>query len=223
MSSGKFITIEGGEGSGKSTQMRLLSESLSNIGAEAVLTREPGGTRAGEAIRELLLSPDYELTPRTEALLHFAARMEHVEQVIRPALKDGKIVVCDRYTDSTVAYQGYGHQLGEIWVEHLHSLTVADILPDITFILDIDPETGLKRAASRREGKNRYESQNLAFHRRVREGFLAIAHQESSRCIVIDASQKLEDIHRQMVDTLNQYYKLKLSPVIVESAKMTLQ
>lgn len=181
-----FIAFEGGEGAGKSTQEALLADHLTAHGYEVVRTREPGGTPAGEAIRAVVLSPDYEgLDDRAEALLFAASRGEHVARVIRPALERGAIVVCDRYIDSSVAYQGAGRNLGMDAVRELSLWATNALLPDLTIVLDIDPEIGLSRLNSR----DRLEGQPLDYHRRVRQAFLDLAGTEPARYVVIDATQ----------------------------------
>lgn len=186
--SGRFITFEGGEGSGKSTQLRRLVDRLTEAGIDVVATREPGGTPGADAIRALLVEGAADRWDAvTEALLHFAARRDHLEAVIRPALARGHWVVCDRFTDSTMAYQGYGHQLGVPFVDALDRLVTGGAKPDLTFILDIDPEAGLGRAAGRAGDETRYESFDKAFHERVREGFRTIAAGDPARCALIPA------------------------------------
>lgn len=210
---GKFITFEGGEGSGKSTQCALLCQALQTAGAEVLQTREPGGTPLAERIRELVISSAGQMEGITEALLMFAARKEHVEQAIRPALEQGQIVVSDRYVDSSMAYQGFGREVGEMAIETLFALTCADILPDITFLLDIRPEEGLKRAKARKQNANDgFEAADLAFHRRVRDGFLHMAKAESSRFVVLDAAQPIAALHKQIVDAVSLRFGLKLTP-----------
>lgn len=181
-----FIAFEGGEGAGKSTQEQRLADHLVARGYEVVRTREPGGTPAGEAIREIVLSPAYDgLDDRAEALLFAASRGEHVARVIRPALQRGAVVVCDRYLDSSVAYQGAGRNLGVDAVRELSLWATNALLPDLTVVLDIDPEMGLARLDSR----DRLEAQPLEYHRRVRQAFLDLAAEDPSRYVVIDATQ----------------------------------
>lgn len=181
---GLFIAFEGGEGAGKSTQEGLLAELLVARGATVVRTREPGGTAAGEAIRHVLLSPDYEgLDPRAEALLFAAARGEHVARVVRPALAQGAVVICDRYLDSSVAYQGVGRGLGVERVRDLSLWAAHGLLPDLTVLLDVDPEVGLARFAER----DRLEAEPLAYHQAVRQGFLDLAAAEPHRYLVVPA------------------------------------
>jgi dTMP kinase len=189
---GRFITFEGGEGSGKSTQAGILANRLARAGRQVLATREPGGSPAAEEIREALLSGKvWQFGPFAEALLFSVARGDHVENAIGEALLDGKWVVCDRFLDSTRAYQGATAGVPKSLINALERLTVGGLLPDITFVLDIHAEEGLRRAAERRGGgmPDRFESQELMLHERVRRAFLDIAEEEPDRCIVIDASQ----------------------------------
>ena len=194
MTSGKFITFEGGEGAGKSTQMRLLAERLRERGYTVVETREPGGTQRGEKIREFLLSgqaKDY--GPMGEAVLFSAAREDHVRALIRPALERGDWVLCDRFSDSTAAYQGAAGGVKPALVRALERVAVDQTMPDLTFVLDLPPEVGLKRAAERNgkssERPDRFEGMNLRFHEALRAAFLQIARERPERCVVIDAQQ----------------------------------
>jgi dTMP kinase len=184
-SPGAFIAFEGGEGAGKSTQEQLLAEHLIAAGHEVVRTREPGGTPAAEAMRNIVLSPQYlGLDARSEALLFAAARGEHVARVIRPALDRGAVVVCDRYLDSSVAYQGYGRDLGAEKVRDLSLWATNNLLPDLTIVLDIDPLLGLTRITN----PDRLEAEPIEYHVRVRAAFLAIAGADSERYLVLDAT-----------------------------------
>lgn len=192
---GSFIVFEGGEGAGKSTQEVLLAQWLQSQGRTVVRTREPGGTPAGEAIRTVLLSNEYTgLTDRAEALLFAAARGEHAAQVIRPALDAGAIVVCDRYLDSSVAYQGYGRDLGVDYVRNLSLWATQDLVPGLTVLLDVDPEVGLSRVQS----PDRLESEPIEYHQRVRQAFIEIANADPARYLVIDASQDKDVIAEQI-------------------------
>jgi len=185
---GRFITLEGGEGAGKTTHARRLAQVLRARGCEVVVTREPGGTPGGEEIRRLLVDGAADRwDPLTEALLHFAARREHVCRCIRPALARGAWVVCDRFADSTMAYQGYGHGLGQAPIEALAALTLGGLRPDLTLVLDLPVAEGLARAGGRGGAEARYERMAAAFHERLRTGFLDIARAEPDRCVVIDA------------------------------------
>jgi dTMP kinase len=194
MAHGKFITLEGGEGAGKSTQIALLADGLRAAGIDVVATREPGGAPGAEDIRGLLVRGDTNRwTPLAEALLHTAARVEHVDAIIRPTLASGTWIACDRFSDSTMAYQGDGLGLGRDRISALQSLTLGEFSPDLTLILDIDVETGLSRAKSRAMGHSgvddRYERMGRDFHQRLRDSFLDIAKHEPDRCTVIDATQ----------------------------------
>ena len=211
--SGLFITFEGGEGSGKTTQINRLSQTLSQLGKKVITTREPGGTPEAERVRELIVQRDGGAwTPMAEILLLFAARIMHVEQIIRPALEEGKIVICDRFTDSTRAYQGYGHEMGLESIENLNTLTLGDFKPDLTFILDIDPEEGLKRSDRRlaaeqfqvKQREDRYEQLDIEFHKRLRQGFLDIAEKEPKRCHVIPAMQDVEALAGQIANIVRE-------------------
>jgi dTMP kinase len=189
---GRFITFEGGEGSGKSTQAGILANRLTRAGRKVLATREPGGSPAAEEIREALLSGRvWQFGPFAEALLFSVARADHIEHAIGQALVEGKWVVCDRFLDSTRAYQGATAGVPKGLINALERFTVGNLLPDITFILDIPAQQGLARAAERRSGTapDRFESQELLLHERVRRAFLDIAEEEPERCIVIDASQ----------------------------------
>lgn len=197
---GRFITLEGGEGAGKSTQIARLAAALTDTGLTVRATREPGGSPSAEAIRALLVEGDPgRWLPMTEACLHFAARVEHLHAVIRPALTAGTWVISDRFADSTMAYQGYGHQLGRGPIEALYRVAIGDFAPDLTVILDVPVETGLARAASRRYAEDRYERMDRAFHERVRAGFLDIAEREPARCVVIDARAGIDAIAAQIL------------------------
>ncbi|MBX3447131.1 MAG: dTMP kinase [Parvibaculaceae bacterium] len=191
MTRGRFITLEGGEGAGKSTQVKRLAAKLEAAGHRVVVTREPGGAPGAEAIRELLVKGDPgRWTARTETLLHFAAREEHLERTIRPALARGDWVISDRFVDSTMAYQGAGQGLGGEFIARLRDLVVGADMPDLTLVLDLPPEAGLARAHRRtNDGEDRYERMKLEFHQTLRQAFLDIAKNEPERCAVIDAAQ----------------------------------
>ena len=195
MTRGLFITLEGGEGSGKSTQAKRLQAALEVRGQTVTVTREPGGSPGAEAIRSLLVTGAADRWDgMTEALLLFAARRDHVERTIKPALDAGSIVICDRFTDSTMPYQGYGHDLGREPVEQLSAIVLGDFRPDLTLILDIPVEEGLKRAVSRGGDELRYEDMDVAFHHRLRDGFLDIAKRDPERCRVIDSVGTEEEV-----------------------------
>ena len=196
MTAPRFITFEGGEGAGKSTHLRRLGEAMRAAGETVVLTREPGGSEGAEQIRRLLVGgATGRWDPVTEALLHYAARRDHVERTIRPALDAGSWVLCDRFADSTMAYQGYGLGLDRGWIRALHAQVLGDFGPSLTLILDLAAGEGLGRAAGRGgEAEDRYERMGLAFHERLRAGFLEMARSEPGRCVVIDASQPLDTV-----------------------------
>jgi dTMP kinase len=193
--SGRFITLEGGEGAGKSTQIARLADWLKARGREVVTTREPGGSPGAEMIRKLLVEgPAERWDGTTEALLHFAARRDHLRLTVWPALKRGAWVISDRFADSTRAYQGYGHGLDLAMLARLHEIAIDGFRPDLTLILDLPIETGLARAAARRSAETRYESLPRDFHERVHDGFAEIAKSEPERCAVIDASRDIEAV-----------------------------
>ncbi|MGG5821695.1 dTMP kinase [Falsiroseomonas sp. HW251] len=195
---GRFITFEGGEGGGKSTQVRRLAAHLSERGVPVVLTREPGGSAGAEAIRAVLLNGQG-FDPIAEAMLMFAARREHVVATIRPALDAGMWVISDRFADSTRAYQCHGQGVpGEVY-RRLADLALEGLTPDLTLILDLPPEAGMARAASRGVAADRYERLDAGFHARVRAGFLAIAAAEPARCVVLDASRDADAVFADVV------------------------
>jgi dTMP kinase len=201
---GLFITFEGPEGSGKTTQTGLLKEALQQRGHTVVCTREPGGTRIGEQIRTVVHDQaNGELVPETEILLYSAARAQHVAQVIRPALLRGEVVISDRYAESTYAYQGYGRGLELGILQEITHFATGGLVPDIVIYLDLDVNNGLERKRKDRvEGRgewNRMDDQSLAFYRRVREGYLAMAAQERQRWLIIDATQPLLTIHQDIM------------------------
>jgi dTMP kinase len=187
----RFITFEGGEGGGKSTQLRGLADALRSKGETVTTTREPGGTPGAEEIRRLLVEGEPgRWAPETEALLHFAARAEHLDKVVRPALARGHWVLSDRFADSTLVYQGYGQGVDLAWLTQLRQRVVGATEPGLTLLLDLPVEIGLARAAT----QQRYERMGKAFHQRLREGFLALAQEEPERCAVIDATQPLDAV-----------------------------
>lgn len=209
MSSPCFITLEGGEGSGKSTQLKRLAQTLEQAGHPLTITREPGGTAIGQDIRRLLLSEkSSHLDPKTELLLYAADRCQHVEEVLRPALTQGHIVLCDRYQDSTTVYQGLARGLNEQWIKACSELATGGLKPDLTLLLDISPELGLvrsqKRLQSEAKDEGRFEQEALSFHQKVREGFLALAAQEQTRFHVFDASQSVEALHQEIVEVVKK-------------------
>ena len=201
---GRFITIEGGEGAGKSTQIQVVKDYLLTRGNDVVATREPGGTSEGQEIRNLLVSGDKnKWSPLSETLLILADRAAHLERVIRPALAEGKYVVCDRFFDSTKAYQGVAGGLGLDVIHNLQQPVLGTTLPDVTFLLDIDPEKGLRRAQER-GGELRFESKTLAYHRTLRNAFLDFAAQEPDRIFVIDADRDVEAVSADILAVLDE-------------------
>lgn len=196
MSYGRFITLEGGEGAGKTTQARLLVEALAGAGIEAVATREPGGTPAAEDIRALLVTGEPDRWEAVaETLLHFAARRQHIVELIAPTLAVGRWVVSDRFADSTMAYQGYAQGAGRELVEAIQRASIGDLVPDLTLILDLPAERGLERARERAGGASRYERLPIDRHQALREAFLDIARREPERCRVIDAGGDVATVH----------------------------
>ncbi|MBR9970574.1 dTMP kinase [Magnetospirillum sulfuroxidans] len=205
MAEGRFITFEGGEGAGKSTQVRLLAKALGDLGREVVLTREPGGADGAEAIRALLVNGAVDRwDAHTEALLHSAARRDHLVKTVWPALGRGAWVLCDRFADSTLAYQGYGHGLDHQLIATLAEVAMGAFRPDLTLILDLPVEEGLHRAGGRGGGEDRYERMGVDFHQRLRHGFLTIAANEPQRCAVIDADQPVPTVHENIVSVLSR-------------------
>ena len=202
---GRFITLEGGEGAGKSTQIARLKAWLESNGRTVVATREPGGSPGAEMIRKLLVEGAVERWDgTTEALLHFAARRDHLRSTVWPALKRGAWVVSDRFADSTRAYQGYGHGLDLALLERLYDVAVGGFRPDLTLILDLPVEVGLARAAARRGTETRYESLPVDFHQRVKEGFREIADREPDRCVLIDASRDIDTLAATIARTVGE-------------------
>jgi len=206
-----FITFEGVEGSGKTTQIQRLKKYLTRKGIHCKVTREPGGCLIGEKIRKILLNPDHrEMVPTTELLLYEAARAQHVIEVIKPFMEEEGVVLCDRFIDATLAYQGYGRRIDLKWIQRLNYLSSQGIRPDVTFLLDCPSDVGLKRALERnrtlqQEREERFEREEIQFHRRVRKGYLAIARKEPGRVKVIDTRQGEQRVFekiRKIVDNL---------------------
>ncbi|MFB9993633.1 dTMP kinase [Deinococcus oregonensis] len=198
MSRGLFITFEGPEGAGKTTQIARLVERLQDTGIAHIVTREPGGTPLGTRVRQVvLLEPDLQVDPLPEFLLYSASRAQLVERVIRPALERGEVVVCDRYADSSLAYQGAGRGLDAGLLTQITHAATGGLQPDLTFLLDLDPAVGLARAATRGE-PDRLERADLGFHQRVRAGFLALAQQEPKRFCVLDGTDSPDELERQI-------------------------
>ncbi|MCO5157144.1 MAG: dTMP kinase [Aquamicrobium sp.] len=213
MARGIFITFEGGEGAGKSTQIARLATSLREMGHEVVVTREPGGSPGAEAVRHVILSGAAEpFGPAMEAILFAAARADHIDQVIRPAVARGAIVLCDRFVDSSRVYQGVTGNLEPAFMQALETVTVAGMMPDLTVVLDLDPEEGMRRAAKRRgdEAADRFEKEALAIHRRRREAFLEIARAEPGRCVVIDAARAPAKVATAIVKAVHALIERRL-------------
>jgi len=218
---GRFITFEGLDGCGKSTQLKRLAAVLSARGLRVVVTREPGGTPTGEKIRQLLLDTNTaSLAPLAELALMFAARAQHITEVIQPALDEGRIVLCDRFTDSTEAYQGGGRKLGSEVVLALHRILCGNMWPELTILMDSDVGASVDRARRRnktkagekngsRNDENRFEQESRAFFGRVRSAYLAIAARETQRMIVVDARGTPEETHRRIVEVVRRKLKLK--------------
>jgi dTMP kinase len=216
---GKFVTLEGLDGTGKSTQMRLLASLLRAAGHKVVETREPGGTPTGERIRKVLLdSGTAKLSPSAEMALMFASRAQHIAEIIEPGLAAGNIVLCDRFTDSTEAYQGSGRRLGSGPVRQLHRVLCGNLQPDLTLLLDSNPAASLNRArrrnrrasrsASRSHDENRFEQETQAFFTRVREGYLAIARREPGRVVIVDARGTPAETHQRILEAVQKKLKL---------------
>ena len=205
MSRGLFISFEGGDGSGKTTQFKLFAEYLRNRGFDVVTTREPGGTRISEKIRNILLDPECtEMADKTEAFLFAASRAQHVEELIRPSVEAGKIVLCDRFVDSSIVYQGFGRGLGST-VKAINEYAVGGLYPDATFLLDISPEEGRKRNG--KTGKSdRLEKQSMEYHAMVAEGYRKLAAEEPDRFIVIDASSDIGKVAADIAKAFEQRY-----------------
>ncbi|MBR6127545.1 dTMP kinase [bacterium] len=197
MRKGLFITFEGADGCGKTTQIKLLNSYLLNKGFETLITREPGAIGLGEKFREILLNYEGDVSPTCESFLFLADRAQHVDCIIKPALKDGKIILCDRHTDSTVAYQGYGRGLDLGRINYLNEIATAGLRPDLTIILDVDIETSMKRVGSERD---RMESAGTDFFNRVRNGYLQIAKQDPDRVKLISSADTIENIHKKVVE-----------------------
>ncbi|MBR6664022.1 MAG: dTMP kinase [Alphaproteobacteria bacterium] len=212
---GRFITFEGGEGTGKSTQIKLLSDYLKQKGKDIITTKEPGGTPLGQELRQMLITGDKDkMDAVTEALLFFADRHNHLVSKIWPAMETGQWVLSDRFADSTFAYQYYGHQ-GRVSKENLDALykiAVGDFKPDLTIILDIDPKIGLARSFKRAAGEDvkevRFESIDIDFHHRLRKGFLEIAANDAQRCVVLNANKSIDELHNVIVALVNARFDI---------------
>ena len=207
MTTGRFITFEGGEGAGKTTQAERLQGMLENAGYEVVTTREPGGTFGAERIRELVLSGSHDRwSGMTELLLMYAARLDHVEKLIRPALDRGVWVLCDRFSDSSLVYQGYARGLGPERVAALHNVVLGDFGPDMTFLFDIDPILAQSRVKNRGEELSRFDTEELEFHKKIRAGFLELAAADPGRFHVLDAESSRDAISTQIAHAIMKKY-----------------
>jgi len=207
MITGVFITLEGGEGAGKSTQLKLLEERLVTHEIDIVRTREPGGVPSAETIRDLLVNGETDKwRPLTETLLHFAARHEHISRLVQPALDRGQWVLCDRFADSTTAYQGYAQNIDLETIATLYRLAVGNLEPNLTIILDLPVEVGLERAEERGIGATRYEKMGIEFHKRLRDGFLRIAANNPHRCSILDATQSIEEISEYIMALVEERF-----------------
>ena len=204
MKKGMFITFEGADGCGKTTQMKLLAEYLEKKGIDVVLTREPGAKGLGEKVREILLNYEGPVSDRCESFLFLADRAQNIDIIVNPAVEEGKIVLCDRHIDSTVAYQGYGRGLDIERINMLNNIATNGRKPDLTFVFDIDVETSMARVGKE---KDRMESAGIDFHNRVRQGYLELAKQEPQRIKVIDAAKSIEEIHAEVVNIFNSTIK----------------
>lgn len=204
-SKGFFITFEGIEGSGKTTQAKLLADYLRSKNIPVLLTREPGGSEISEKIREILINPkNTEMCAKTECLLYAASRAQHVEQVILPAIASGKTVISDRFADATLAYQGYGRKLPIEMLRQLNDFATGGLEPHLTFLLNLPAEIGLARARKRKHNLDRLEQEAIDFHRRVHDGYLEIAKQSHGRFKIIDASNSIEIIHDEIKDCIRK-------------------
>ena len=202
MSRGLFITFEGADGCGKTTQINLLKKYLENKGKDVVLTREPGGIGLGEKIREILLNYNGEVADRCESFLFLADRAQNIEVIVNPAIKQGKIVLCDRHTDSSVAYQGYGRGLDIEQIKFLNNLATGGRQPNLTLVFDVDIETSMKRVGNQ---KDRMESSGIDFFNRVRNGYLELGKQEPNRIKIVDSTKSIDEVHQEVIKIVEQY------------------
>ena len=215
---GRFISLEGGEGAGKSTQIVAMKNYIESKGKKVLLTREPGGSRGGEELRELLVSGDANRwDPISETLIIYAARREHWVKKIKPALENGLWVITDRFSDSTIVYQGYGKGVNQTLIRNLHLLTLGDVYPDLTLILDITAKIGLKRSLSRDQETNtentRFENMKLSFHNKVRNGFKEIATKYPNRVHSLNAEKPIEEVTKDINDILSKAFNTELNIV----------
>ena len=196
-----LITFEGGEGSGKTTQSQILYNTLKEKGFEVIKTREPGGTKFAETIREILVQGESnKINNISELLLFAAARADHVQKVINECLKDNKIVICDRFTDSTLAYQGYAGNLDLDLVKEVNRISIGEISPDLTFVFDIDPTLGIERALGGNNKETRFEEKDIMYHKKIRDGYMDIARDNPDRCVVINGTIDIEQISKKILE-----------------------
>jgi len=209
---GTFITLEGPEGAGKTTQVRLLSAKLDAANVPYVLTRDPGGTPLGKQIRHILLKPGNPVAPMAELLLYQADRAQNINEVILPGLKAGKLVICDRYIDSSIAYQGFGRDIDLKLIEQLNNMSTQGLKPELTLLFDIESEAGLGRLHP--GGHDRMEKEAIEFHHKVRQGYLTLAKQEPERFRIIDATKALHSVQEDMVRLMGELMSAKKQPFI---------
>ncbi len=214
MATPRFITLEGGEGAGKSTQIKLLAQSFATAGLAAITTREPGGSDGAEAIRGLVVNGAVDRwNPGTESLLFMAARYDHVETKIKPALASGQFVLCDRFYDSTYVYQGIAKNVGPAWLDQLYTLLFGNLAPELTLWLDLSPKTGLARTTKRGNvGESRFESMGLDYHESLRQGFTFLSERYPNRIERIDAEKSAAEVHAVIISTVNARFGLALKP-----------
>ena len=214
MARGRFITLEGGEGAGKSTQVKLLAQAFAVAGVRAITTREPGGSAGGEAIRNLVVTGSVDRWhPTTESLLFMAARFDHLEVKIKPALAGGEWVLCDRFYDSTFIYQGIAKNVGTAWLDHLYRQFFANTAPDLTLLLDLPPSVGLARTDKRGNiAESRFEQMDISFHESLRDGFLELAATNRARIETVDATQVAAAVHAAIIAKVNARFGLALAP-----------
>ncbi len=214
MLNGRFITLEGGEGAGKSTQIKLLAQAFAAASINAITTREPGGSAGGEAIRNLVVSGTTDRwNPTTESLLFMAARFDHLETKIKPALANGQWVLCDRFYDSTYIYQGIAKNVGTDWLDQLYRQLFANTAPDLTLLLDLPPSVGLARTDKRGNvAESRFEQMDISFHESLRAGFLNLAKVTPARIQTVDATQDAASVHAAIIDAVNARFGLALKP-----------
>ena len=216
MSGGYFITLEGGEGAGKSTQIKRLAQALADVGINTITTREPGGAPGAEEIRNLLVNGDTKRwAPMAEVLLHTAARAEHLDKTVMPALKNGSWVISDRFSDSTLAYQGYGHGVDTEVIKNIYRDAFGNFKPDLTLIIDVPTDVGLTRAGTRaaadaNPNEDRYERMGGTFHQRIREGFLEIAKEEPDRCVVINGELDEDGVFSAIKNAVKNKFEIKI-------------